>query len=98
MIRTIKSFFFFLSNYFQAQPYFRDKRKFHLMVDPLLENQYPKKGLHQALAVAAMCLQDEDSTRPYINDVVSALDFLCDTDGKDGGGISAASSMAEGRS
>ncbi|KAL8127281.1 hypothetical protein AgCh_014260 [Apium graveolens] len=80
-----------------AQPYFRDKRKFHLLVDPLLENQYPKKGLHQALAVAAMCLQDEDSTRPYINDVVSALEFLCDTDGKDGGGISAASSMAEGR-
>lgn len=78
-----------------AQPYFRDKRKFHLMVDPLLENQYPKKGLHQALAIAAMCLQDEDTTRPYINDVVSALEFLCDSDDREA--LSAVNSMAEGR-
>lgn len=46
------------------------------MADPLLEGKYPIKGLYQALAVAAMCLQEEASTRPLISDVVTALDYL----------------------
>lgn len=46
------------------------------MADPLLEDKYPIKGLYQALAVAAMCLQEEADTRPWISDVVTALDFL----------------------
>lgn len=46
------------------------------MVDPLLEGNYPRKGLYQALAIAAMCLQNEASARPLISDVVSALAFL----------------------
>ncbi|MCD7449870.1 hypothetical protein HAX54_001913 [Datura stramonium] len=59
-----------------AQPLFRNKKKFHLMVDPLLEGKYPRKGLYQALAIAAMCLQKEASVRPVISDVVTALAFL----------------------
>ncbi|KAG6637570.1 probable serine/threonine-protein kinase PBL23 [Carya illinoinensis] len=59
-----------------AQPLFRDRRKFTLMADPSLEGQYPVKSLYQALAVAAMCLQEEDTTRPLISDVVTALEFL----------------------
>ena len=47
-----------------------------LMADPLLEENYPVKGLYQALAVAAMCLQEEADTRPLIGDVVTALEFL----------------------
>lgn len=46
------------------------------MADPLLDDNYPVKGLYQALAVAAMCLQEEASVRPLISDVVTALDFL----------------------
>ena len=46
------------------------------MADPLLEGNYPIKSLYQALAVAALCLQEEASTRPLISDVVSALEFL----------------------
>lgn len=42
----------------------------------MLEGQYPTKSLYQALAVAAMCLQEEASTRPLISDVVTALEFL----------------------
>lgn len=60
----------------QAQPLFKDRRKFTLMADPLLEGKYPIKGLYQALAVAAMCLQEEAATRPLISDVVTALEFL----------------------
>lgn len=46
------------------------------MADPLLEGNYPLKGLYQALAVAAMCLQEEASNRPLISDVVTALEYL----------------------
>ncbi|KAE9456557.1 hypothetical protein C3L33_11597, partial [Rhododendron williamsianum] len=59
-----------------AQPLFKDKRKFSLMADPSLEGNYPVKGLYQALAIAAMCLQEEASVRPLISDVVTALAFL----------------------
>ncbi|CAA0826527.1 Protein kinase superfamily protein [Striga hermonthica] len=59
-----------------AKPLFKDRRKFTQMADPLLEGNYPAKGLYQALAVAAMCLQEEASTRPLIGDVVTALEFL----------------------
>lgn len=46
------------------------------MADPLLKGNYPVKALYQALAVAAMCLQEEAATRPLISDVVTALEFL----------------------
>lgn len=46
------------------------------MADPLLEGNYPIKGLYQALAVAAMCLQEEAGTRPLMSDVVTALEYL----------------------
>ncbi|XP_009769052.1 probable serine/threonine-protein kinase PBL23 [Nicotiana sylvestris] len=59
-----------------AIPLFRDKKKFHLMADPLLGGDYPMKALYQALAIAAMCLQEEASTRPLMSDVVTALEFL----------------------
>lgn len=59
-----------------AQPLFKDRNLFTKMADPLLGDRYPVKGLYQALAVAAMCLQEEASTRPLIGDVVTALEFL----------------------
>lgn len=46
------------------------------MADPLLEGNYPMKNLYQALGIAAMCLQEEADTRPYISDVVIALEYL----------------------
>ncbi|KAL2518558.1 Protein kinase superfamily protein [Abeliophyllum distichum] len=59
-----------------AQPLFKDKKKFHFIADPLLEGNYPEKALYQALAVAAMCLQEEATTRPLSSDVVTALEYL----------------------
>lgn len=46
------------------------------MVDPLLEGQYPVRGLYQALAIAAMCVQEQPNMRPVITDVVTALNYL----------------------
>ncbi|KAG0503609.1 hypothetical protein HPP92_003681 [Vanilla planifolia] len=59
-----------------AEPLFKDKKRFAEMADPLLEGKYTTKGLYQALAVAAMCLQEEASTRPLMSDVVTALEYL----------------------
>ncbi|KAL6542911.1 putative serine/threonine-protein kinase pbl23 [Orobanche hederae] len=66
----------FLNTLKGAKPLFKDRNKFALMADPLLEGRYRLKGLYQALAVAAMCLQEEASTRPLIGDVVTALEYL----------------------
>ncbi|KAL1567029.1 putative serine/threonine-protein kinase pbl23 [Salvia divinorum] len=60
-----------------AEPLFKDKKKFHLMADPLLQGNYPEKGLFQALAVAAMCLSEEASIRPIMSDVINGLEYLC---------------------
>ncbi|XP_031475661.1 serine/threonine-protein kinase PBS1-like isoform X2 [Nymphaea colorata] len=59
-----------------ARPLFGDRKKFPKMADPLLQGQFPMRGLYQALAVAAMCLQEQAATRPMIGDVVTALSFL----------------------
>ncbi|KAE8714905.1 Serine/threonine-protein kinase PBS1 [Hibiscus syriacus] len=58
-----------------AEPLFKEK-KLTSMADPLLEGNYPLKGLCQALAVAAMCLQEDAETRPFIADVISAIEYL----------------------
>jgi hypothetical protein len=63
-------------NELQARPLFKDRRKFPKMADPLLQGRYPMRGLYQALAVAAMCLQEQAATRPLIGDVVTALSYL----------------------
>jgi serine/threonine protein kinase len=59
-----------------AGPRFKEKRRFAEMADPLLQGGYPTKGLHQALAIAAMCLQEDATMRPAISDVVTALEYL----------------------
>lgn len=55
---------------------FRDRKKFSQMVDPLLQGQYPVRGLYQALAIAAMCVQEQPNMRPVITDIVTALNYL----------------------
>ncbi|KAK6929249.1 Serine-threonine/tyrosine-protein kinase, catalytic domain [Dillenia turbinata] len=59
-----------------ARPLFKDRRKFSQMADPMLQGQYPARGLYQALAVAAMCVQEQPTMRPLIADVVTALTYL----------------------
>ncbi|THU53638.1 hypothetical protein C4D60_Mb10t16550 [Musa balbisiana] len=59
-----------------ARPLFKDRRKFSQVVDPVLQGQYPPRGLYQALAIAAMCVQEQPALRPLIADVVTALSYL----------------------
>ncbi|KAJ7559421.1 hypothetical protein O6H91_04G084400 [Diphasiastrum complanatum] len=59
-----------------ARPLFKDRWNFPSMADPLLRGRYPMRGLYQAVAVAAMCLQEKATIRPHIGDVVTALNYL----------------------
>ncbi|KAJ9181641.1 hypothetical protein P3X46_009749 [Hevea brasiliensis] len=59
-----------------ASPLFKDRKKFSQMADPMLQGQYPPRGLYQALAIAAMCVQEQPNLRPVIADVVTALTYL----------------------
>jgi len=67
-----------------AAPMFGEQRRLQELVDPRLlgdEEEAPcGKELKQAVAVAAMCLQEEDTVRPIMSDVVMALSFLATTD------------------
>ncbi|PAN19083.1 hypothetical protein PAHAL_3G248200 [Panicum hallii] len=59
-----------------AMPMFKDQKRYHELVDPLIKTEYPAKALNQVVAMAAMCLQEEDSVRPLMADVVMTLGFL----------------------
>ncbi|XP_078148815.1 receptor-like cytoplasmic kinase 185 isoform X1 [Carex rostrata] len=59
-----------------ARPMFKDHKKFPKMADPALNKQFPKRGLFRALAIAAMCLQDDAAKRPEIHEVMTALSYL----------------------
>ncbi|KAJ8542916.1 hypothetical protein K7X08_005439 [Anisodus acutangulus] len=59
-----------------ARPLIADKKKLHLMADPLLEGNYPIKALYKDLAFAAMCLQEDANTRPLISKVVTLLEYI----------------------
>ncbi|KAE8664471.1 Serine/threonine-protein kinase PBS1 [Hibiscus syriacus] len=59
-----------------VEPLLKDRQKFKMIADPLLQENYPVKALYQALAVAAMCLQEDADSRPLIGDVVTAVEFL----------------------
>ncbi|KAL3514870.1 hypothetical protein ACH5RR_027587 [Cinchona calisaya] len=59
-----------------SRPFLKDRRKFVQMVDPQLEGRIPVRCLHHAVAIAAMCLQEQQSFRPIIDDIVVALEYL----------------------
>ncbi|XP_034690297.1 probable serine/threonine-protein kinase PBL26 [Vitis riparia] len=59
-----------------AEPIFKDPSSFPQLADPHLQGNYPRRGLNQAVGIAAMCLQEEPAVRPLISDVVSVLSFL----------------------
>ncbi|KAJ8539602.1 hypothetical protein K7X08_013854 [Anisodus acutangulus] len=57
-------------------PFLKDRRKYVYMVDPALDGQFSSRCLHHAVAITAMCLQEQASFRPSITDIVTALDYL----------------------
>lgn len=60
----------------QSRPYLKDQKKFSLLVDPLIRGCYPHRCLNYAIAITAMCLNEEADFRPLIGDIVVALEYL----------------------
>ncbi|XP_043711204.1 probable serine/threonine-protein kinase PBL21 [Telopea speciosissima] len=59
-----------------SRPYFKDRRKFVQLVDPLLQGRFPIRSLHHAISITVMCLQEQPNFRPLMGDVVVALEYL----------------------
>ncbi|XP_042014781.1 probable serine/threonine-protein kinase PBL25 [Salvia splendens] len=59
-----------------AEPIFMEPGRFSELADPLLRGEFPKKSFKQAVAISAMCLQEDATVRPLISDVVTALSCL----------------------
>ncbi|XP_008464837.2 probable serine/threonine-protein kinase PBL21 [Cucumis melo] len=59
-----------------SRPLLKDRRRFMELVDPLLEGHFPLRCLQHAVAITAMCLQEQPSFRPLITDIVVALEYL----------------------
>ncbi|KAL6854007.1 hypothetical protein ACP4OV_020036 [Aristida adscensionis] len=61
-----------------ARPMLRDGKRYRELADPLLRGDFPERDLKQAVAVAAMCLQDEPTARPLMSDAAVTLAYLAD--------------------
>ncbi|KAH0918270.1 hypothetical protein HID58_025930, partial [Brassica napus] len=59
-----------------SRPYLKDQKKFGNLVDPSLRGKYPSRCLNYAVAIIAMCLNEEAHYRPFIGDIVVALEYL----------------------
>ncbi|KAE8723142.1 Serine/threonine-protein kinase PBS1 [Hibiscus syriacus] len=49
-----------------SRTYLKDQKKFSLLVDPLIRGCYPHRCLNYAIAITAMCLNEEANFRPLI--------------------------------
>lgn len=60
----------------QSRPLLRDQKKYSHLADPRLQGRFPRRCLNYAIAITAMCLNEEATYRPMIGDIVVALDYL----------------------
>ncbi|CAO2167890.1 unnamed protein product [Urochloa humidicola] len=61
-----------------ARPMLRDSKRYRELADPRLGAHFPERDLKQAIAVAAMCLQEEASARPLMSDAAVTLEYLAE--------------------
>ncbi|KAI9200484.1 hypothetical protein LWI28_008772 [Acer negundo] len=59
-----------------ARQFLKDQKKFFNLADPLMQGRFPRRCLNYAIAITAMCLNEEATFRPLISDIVVALDYL----------------------
>ncbi|KAF8016878.1 hypothetical protein BT93_H2167 [Corymbia citriodora subsp. variegata] len=59
-----------------TRPILKDRKNCIQLADPRLEGQFPESILRKVLDMAAMCIREEPSKRPPIDEVVLALDYL----------------------
>ncbi|KAF9611939.1 hypothetical protein IFM89_037159 [Coptis chinensis] len=62
--------------YYLSRPFLKEKKMYVQLVDPLLNGHFPVRSLHQAIAITAMCLQEQPNFRPIASDIVVALEYV----------------------
>ena len=62
-----------------AKPYLANKRKLSCVLDNRIEGQYSMEGAYKAATLALRCLSIEVKFRPNMNEVVTALEQLQDS-------------------
>lgn len=65
-----------------AKPYLGSKRKIFIVMDARIEGQYSLNGALKAANLALRCLSIEPKIRPNMDEVVTALEQLQDTEGE----------------
>ncbi|KAJ0086119.1 hypothetical protein Patl1_09387 [Pistacia atlantica] len=60
----------------QSRPLLKDQKKYSHLADPRLQGRFPRRCLNYAIAITAMCLNEEATYRPMVTDIVVALDYL----------------------
>ncbi|KAI7735443.1 hypothetical protein M8C21_024256, partial [Ambrosia artemisiifolia] len=61
-----------------VKPYISDSKKFHLIIDPRLEGDYPIKSVHRLASLANKCLTKNPKSRPKMSEVVEMLGNIID--------------------
>ncbi|KAF9683243.1 hypothetical protein SADUNF_Sadunf05G0192400 [Salix dunnii] len=60
----------------KSRLFLKDQKKYCQLADPLLEGCYPRRCLNYAIAITAMCLNEQANFRPLIGDILVALEYL----------------------
>ena len=61
-----------------AKPYLTNKRKIFRVIDARLEGQYSLERAQKAALLAVQCLLTEPKARPNMDEVVTALEQICE--------------------
>ncbi|KAE8680454.1 Protein kinase APK1B [Hibiscus syriacus] len=67
-----------------AKPYLANKRKVFRVLDNRLEGQFSMEGAFKAAALALRCLSIDPKFRPNMNEVVTTLQLLMESNDSDG--------------
>ncbi|XP_010931273.1 serine/threonine-protein kinase PCRK1 [Elaeis guineensis] len=75
-----------------VRPYATDPKKFHIIIDPRLEEQYCVKSVRKLITLANRCLMKQPKSRPRMSEVVEVLEQIIEMlNGETGGAITAPS-------
>ncbi|KAI8545619.1 hypothetical protein RHMOL_Rhmol07G0053700 [Rhododendron molle] len=65
-----------------SRPFLKDPKNFIRLADPMLQGRFHVRTLCHAVAITAMCLQESANFRPFIGDIVVALEYLASQSNK----------------
>ncbi|WOK92846.1 serine/threonine-protein kinase CDL1-like [Canna indica] len=59
-----------------SRPFIKDRKKFTMLADPLLQGRYPRRPFYQLAVITSMCLHEQPHIRPSMPEVTIALEHV----------------------